>query len=170
MSQNTQNVFWSGLTSYCGRALPTLLLNRFFSPPISHSVHSSCHHSYLCCARCTPSATPVLGHRCNIHRSGNRAHYKHAPACQQHLYVSMPHTPSASRNDLNVSRRLRRMLKASGLPRVGKAYHLRMRYVQLTHVLCILQRRCNCGSIISAMSYLLEGWDATEEQHSHVGG
>ena len=82
----------------------------------------------------------------------------------------MPHTPSASRNDLNVSRRLRRMLKASGLPRVGKAYHLRMRYVQLTHVLCILQRRCNCGSIISAMSYLLEGWDATEEQHSNVGG
>ena len=45
-----------------------------------------------------------------------------------------------------------------------------MRYVQLTHALCILQRRCHSGSIISAMGYLLEGWDDTDEEHSDVGG
>ena len=86
------------------------------------------------------------------------------------MHVGMPNMPSASRNDLNVSRRLRRMLRASGLPRVGKAYHLRMRYVQLTHVLCILQRSCTHGRIVMAMRELLEGWADTEEEHSDVGG
>jgi len=71
--------------------------------------------------------------------------------------------PSAPRNDLNVSRRLRRMLKASGLPRIGYAHWLRMRYVELTHVLLILQRQCTRGRIVMAMRDLLEGWADTEE-------
>ena len=89
-------------------------------------------------------------------------HRKHAPAC-----VSMPR---ASRNDLNVSRCLRRMLKASGLPQVGKAHVLRMRYVQVTHVLLILQLECTQHSIVKAMQELLIGWSPGEEHHSRVGG
>ena len=78
--------------------------------------------------------------------------------------------PSASRNDLNVSRRLRRMLRASGLPRVGKAHVLRMRYVQVTHVLLILQLACTQHNIVKAMHELLDGWSPAEENHSQVGG
>jgi hypothetical protein len=72
--------------------------------------------------------------------------------------------PSAPRNDLNVSRRLRRMLKASGLPRIGYAHWLRMRYVESTHVLLILQHQCTRGRIVMAMRDLLEGWADTEEE------
>jgi hypothetical protein len=50
------------------------------------------------------------------------------------------------------------MLKASSLLRVGKAHVLRMRYVQMTHTLCILQCHCTRGRIVSAMSEILEGW------------
>jgi hypothetical protein len=74
------------------------------------------------------------------------------------------------RRDLNVSRRLRRMLKATALPRVGKAHWLRMRYVQLTHALLVLQGQCTRGRIVMAMRDLLEGWADTEEEHSDVGG
>ena len=69
------------------------------------------------------------------------------------------------RRDLNVTRRLTRMLKASGLPRIGRAHWLRMRYVDLTHVLLILQRQCTRGRIVMAMRDLLEGWADTEEEH-----
>ncbi len=55
------------------------------------------------------------------------------------------------RSDLNVSRRLTRMLKASGLPRIGRAHWLRMRYVQQTHVLLIMQGQCTRGRIVMAM-------------------
>ena len=79
------------------------------------------------------------------------------------------------RRDLNVSRRLRRMLKASALLRVGKAHVLRMRYVQLTRTLCILQchctrGRCHCtrGRIVSAMGEILEGWADTQEGASRL--
>ena len=78
--------------------------------------------------------------------------------------------PASERNDLNVSRRLRRMLKASGLPRVGKAHWLRMRFVQATHVLLILQGQCTLSKIAIAMRDLLEGWSDIEEKHSDVGG
>ena len=71
----------------------------------------------------------------------------------------------SDRTDLNVSRRLRRMLKASGLPLAGKAHWLRMRYVQLTHVLLMLQGQCTRGRIVMAMRDLLEGWADTEEEH-----
>ena len=74
------------------------------------------------------------------------------------------------RKDLNVSRRLRRMLKASGLPLAGKAHWLRMRYVQLTHVLLMLQGQCTRGRIVMAMRDLLEGWGDTEEENADVGG
>ena len=86
------------------------------------------------------------------------------------MHVGMPNMPSASRNDLNVSRRLRRMLRASGLPRVGSAHVLRMRHVQVTHVLLILQLACTPLNIVMAMHELLEGWSPAEEQHSRVGG
>ena len=78
--------------------------------------------------------------------------------------------PSATRNDLNVSRRLKRMLRASGLPRDGQAHVLRMRYVQVRHVLLILQLACTPHNVVKAMRELLEGWTETEEQHSRVGG
>jgi hypothetical protein len=68
------------------------------------------------------------------------------------------------RTDLNVSRRLTRMIKAAGLPRIGRAHWLRMRYVHLTHVLLILQGCCTRGRIIIAMRDLLEGWAETEEE------
>jgi hypothetical protein len=96
-----------------------------------------------------------------IRRRGNRVYHKHL------LLVNMP---STSRKDLNVSRRLKRMLKASGLPRVGQAHVLRMRYVQVIHVLLILQLDCTLHNIVNAMRELLEGWSATEEKHSRVGG
>ena len=78
--------------------------------------------------------------------------------------------PISTRNDLNVSRRLRRMLRASGLPRVGPAHVLRKRYVQVTHVLLILQLACTEHNIVKAMCELLEGWSPGEEHHSRVGG
>ncbi len=74
----------------------------------------------------------------------------------------------SDRRDLNVSRRLRRMLKASALLRVGKAHVLRMRYVQLTRTLCILQCHCTRGRIVSAMSEILEGWADTQEGASEI--
>jgi hypothetical protein len=76
----------------------------------------------------------------------------------------------SDRTDLNVSRRLRRMLKASGLPQTGKAHHLRMRFVQMTHASLILQGLCTYGRIVIAMRELLEGWADTEEGHCDVGG
>ena len=77
---------------------------------------------------------------------------------------------SSSRTDLNVARRLRRMLKVSGLPRVGQAHTLRMRYVQVKHALLILQGKCTRENIAMAKQELLEGWSSDEEQHSEVGG
>jgi hypothetical protein len=84
------------------------------------------------------------------------------------LHVNMP--SDHTRNDLNVSSRLRRMLKASGLPRVGQAHILRMRYAQVTHVLCLMQRHCTHGRIVLAFRVLLEGWADTEEEDTRVGG
>jgi hypothetical protein len=69
------------------------------------------------------------------------------------------------RRDHNVTRRLTRMLKASGMPHTGGAHWLRMRYVQLTHALLILQGQCTRGRIVMAMRELLEGWADTEEEH-----
>jgi hypothetical protein len=83
---------------------------------------------------------------------------------------SIRFVPAYMRKDLNVSRRLRRMLKASGLPLAGKAHWLRMRYVQLTHVLLMLQGQCTRGRIVMAMRDLLEGWGDTEEENADVGG
>ena len=76
----------------------------------------------------------------------------------------------SDRTDLNVSRRLRRMLEASGLPRDGGAHVLRMRFVQVKHVLLILQKQCTMHQIVLAMQELLQGWGATEEGHSLPGG
>lgn len=73
------------------------------------------------------------------------------------------------RRDLNVSRRLRRMLKATALPRVGKAHSLRMRYVQVTHALLVLQGHCTRGRIVLAFRDLMEGWSDTEEDNDAVG-
>ncbi len=73
------------------------------------------------------------------------------------------------RTDLNVSRRLRRMLRASGLPRVGRAHNLRMRFVQATHVLLILRHQCTHAQIVLAMQELLQGWAETEEEDCGVG-
>ena len=56
------------------------------------------------------------------------------------------------------------------MPRTGGAHWLRMRYVQLTHALLILQGQCTRGRIVMAMRELLEGWADTEEEHSYVGG
>jgi hypothetical protein len=77
---------------------------------------------------------------------------------------------NSNRTDLNVSQRLRRMLKASGLPRIGKAHSLRLRFVQVKHALLILQGQCTHHNIINAMRDLLHGWVPTEEHHSEVGG
>ena len=63
----------------------------------------------------------------------------------------------SERTDLNMTRRLRRMLKASALPRVGKAHSLRMRYIYVIHALCTLQRHCTRGRIVKAMQVLLHG-------------
>ena len=76
----------------------------------------------------------------------------------------------SDRNDLNVSRRLRRILKDAGLPQVGGAHVLRMRFVQVTHVLLVLQNQCTHYNIGMAMRELLEGWSSAEEEHSEVGG
>jgi hypothetical protein len=76
----------------------------------------------------------------------------------------------SDRTDLNVSRRLRRMLKASGMPRKGKAHSLRMRFVQVTHALLLLQGNCTYHKVIWAMRELLDGWLPSEEHHSEVGG
>ena len=78
--------------------------------------------------------------------------------------------PASERNDLNVSRRLTRMLKASGLPHVGKAHVLRMRYVRATHIWLLLIHQCTHSAIVRAMRELLEGWADTEEEATDVGG
>jgi hypothetical protein len=75
----------------------------------------------------------------------------------------------SDRSNLNVSRRLMRMLKVSGLPRVGGAHTLRMRYVQVKHALLILNGKYTRESIAKAKQELLEGWSSAEEQHSEVG-
>ena len=76
----------------------------------------------------------------------------------------------SDRNDRKVSRRLRRKLKDAGLPQVGSAHVLRMRFVQVMHALLILQNQCNHDHIVRAMEELLTGWSAAEEEHSEVGG
>ena len=76
----------------------------------------------------------------------------------------------SDRNDLNVSRRLRRMLKAAGLPSVGAAHELRMRFVDMTHAMLILHGQCTHHAIVRAMQQLLEGWAATEEEHAQPVG
>ena len=78
--------------------------------------------------------------------------------------------PRRERTDLNMTRRLTRMIRLSGMPLAGPAHQLRMRFVQATHALCILQRSCTHGRIVMAMRELLEGWADTEEEHSYVGG
>ena len=78
--------------------------------------------------------------------------------------------PRREPTDLNMTRRLTRMIRLSGLPLAGPAHQLRMRFVQATHALCILQRSCTHGRIVMAMRDLLEGWADTEEEHSDVGG
>jgi hypothetical protein len=45
-----------------------------------------------------------------------------------------------------------------------------MLYVQVTHVLLILQLACTEHNIVKAMCELLEGWSLGEEHHSRVGG
>ena len=60
------------------------------------------------------------------------------------------------RKDLNVSRRLTRMLKAAGLPRVGGAHVLRMSYVHVTHALHVLQRQCTYQNVVRAMRVRVE--------------
>jgi hypothetical protein len=74
------------------------------------------------------------------------------------------------RKDLNVTRRLTRMLKAAGLPRVGGAHVLRMSYVNVTHSLHALQGECTYQNVVRAMRELLEGWSLAEEEHSLPGG
>jgi hypothetical protein len=86
------------------------------------------------------------------------------------LSVSDSMSDVPERTDLNVSRRLRRMLRASGLPRVGRAHNLRMRFVQATHVLLILRHQCTHAQIVLAMQELLQGWAETEEEDCGVGG
>ena len=76
----------------------------------------------------------------------------------------------SDRSNINVSRRLMRMLKVSGLPRVGGAHTLRLRYVQVKHALLILHGKCTRVNIAMAKQELLEGWSSDEEQHSVVGG
>jgi hypothetical protein len=78
--------------------------------------------------------------------------------------------PPRERTDLNMTRRLTRFIRLSGLPLTGPAHQLRMSFVRATHALCILQRSCTRGRIVMAMRELLEGWADTEEEHSRVGG
>ena len=86
------------------------------------------------------------------------------------MAVRACHLSMSERTDLNMTRRLRRLIRLSGLPLAGPAHQLRMDYVRATHALCILQRQCTFGRIVIAMRELLEGWDATEEEHSRLGG
>ena len=76
----------------------------------------------------------------------------------------------SERTDLNMTRRLTRIIRLSGLPLTGPAHKLRERFVQATHALCVLQRHCTHGRIVIAMRELLEGWADTEEEHTRVGG
>ena len=118
--------------------------------------------TYICIGTCGTCALATLV--CELARRpriANRARLTQWP-------LSM--SSSSSRTDLNVSRRLRRMLRPSGLPRVGAAHSLRMRYVQVTHVRLVLHGNCTHESIVKAMHELLEGWSPAEEQHSEVGG
>jgi hypothetical protein len=78
--------------------------------------------------------------------------------------------PMSERTNLNMTRRLERFIRLSGLPLAGPAHQLRMDYVRATHALCILQRQCTFGRIVIAIRELLEGWADTEEEHSRVGG
>ena len=73
--------------------------------------------------------------------------------------------PRRERTDLNMTRRLTRMIRLSGMPLAGPAHQLRKRFVQATHALCVLQRSCTHGRIVMAMRDLLEGWADTEEEH-----
>ena len=57
--------------------------------------------------------------------------------------------PSASSNDLNVSRRLRRSA-----------------YVQVMQVLLILLLECTRHTIVQAMRELLESWSETDKLYS----
>ena len=84
----------------------------------------------------------------------------------QARYEDIRHSHYMSeRTDLNMTRRLTRMIRLSGLPLAGPAHQLRKRFVQATHALCVLQRSCTHGRIVMAMRDLLEGWADTEEEH-----
>ena len=74
--------------------------------------------------------------------------------------------PPRERTDLNMTRRLTRFIRLSGLPLTGPAHQLRMDFVRATHALCILQRNCTRGRILQACCELLEGW-AEREEHEH---
>ena len=90
---------------------------------------------------------------------------------RERMYIGVVQAGSMSdRNDLNVSKRLRRMLKASGLPSVGAAHELRMRFVDMMHAMLVLHGQCTHHAIVRAMRQLLEGWAATEEEHAQPGG
>ena len=78
--------------------------------------------------------------------------------------------PPRERTDLNMTRRLTRFIRLSGLPLTGPAHQLRMDFVRATHALCILQRSCTRGKILQACCELLEGWAEREEYHSREGG
>ena len=110
--------------------------------------HNTVHSVPLACARAR-SAFCAEQARCEDIRHGH--------------YMS-------ERTDLNMTRRLTRMIRLSGLPLAGPAHQLRKRFVQATHALCVLQRSCTHGRIVMAMRDLLEGWADTEEEHSYVGG
>jgi hypothetical protein len=124
---------------------------------------SSDSHNWLTWLHCAATATGAAALRISDATTATaqwkQSASQHLPAC-----VNMP------RNDLNVSGRLRRMIKAAGLPRVGRAHILRMRYALVTHVLCLMQRNCTHGRIVFAMRELLEGWTDTEEEDTRVGG
>jgi hypothetical protein len=94
---------------------------------------------------------------------------KQVPVClnAQRTNLSMP---PRERTDLNMTRRLTRFIRLSGLPLTGPAHQLRMDFVRATHALCILQRSCTRGKILKACCELLEGWAEREEHHSREGG
>ncbi len=83
---------------------------------------------------------------------------------------SRPRVHMSERTDLNMTRRLMRFIRLSGLPLTGPAHQLRMDFVRATHALCILQRSCTRGKILQACCELLEGWAEREEHHSREGG
>ena len=77
----------------------------------------------------------------------------------QARYEDIRHSHYMSeRTDLNMTRRLTRMIRLSGLP-LGRAHQLRKRFVQATHALCVLQRSCTHGRIVMAMRDLLNAVD-----------